>query len=89
MLFSVARRAYSLEALRRASAYAVNILSEEQESIANQFAQRIADRVDVDAVLEQALGPLATSGTRQAIARAESRAQALALLIMAPEFQRR
>src|SRR5262249_40176488 len=57
--------------------------------IANQFAQRVADRVDVDAALENALGPLATSGTRQAIARAESRAQALALLIMAPEFQRR
>src|SRR5262245_19192650 len=57
--------------------------------IANQFAQRVADRVDVDAALENALGPLATSGTRQAIARAESRAQALALLILAPEFQRR
>ncbi|MFL6936330.1 MAG: DUF1800 family protein [Xanthobacteraceae bacterium] len=57
--------------------------------IANQFAQRVADRVDVDAALENALGPLASAATRQAIARAESRAQALALLIMAPEFQRR
>jgi uncharacterized protein (DUF1800 family) len=57
--------------------------------IANQFAQRVADRVDVDAALENALGPLASRGTRQAIARAESRAQALALLVMAPEFQRR
>ncbi len=57
--------------------------------IANQFAQRVVDRVDVDAALDNALGPLASAGTRRAIARAESRAQALALLVMAPEFQRR
>jgi uncharacterized protein (DUF1800 family) len=57
--------------------------------IANVFAQRVADRVDVEAALETALGPLAASETRQAIARAESRAQALTLLLMAPEFQRR
>ena len=35
------------------------------------------------------LGPLATAETRQAVARAESRQQALALAFMAPEFQRR
>jgi uncharacterized protein (DUF1800 family) len=57
--------------------------------IANQFAQRVAERIDVDAVMETALGPLASAATRQAIARAESRVQALALLFMAPEFQRR
>jgi len=57
--------------------------------IANAFAQRVADRVDVEAALETGLGPLASEETRQAIARAESRAQALTLLIMAPEFQRR
>ena len=57
--------------------------------IANVFAQRVADRVDVEAALENALGPLASTETRQAIARAESRAQALTLLLMAPEFQRR
>jgi len=39
--------------------------------------------------LEETLGPLASSETRQAVARAESRPQALALLFMAPEFQRR
>ena len=33
--------------------------------------------------------PLASAETRQAITRAESRPQALALLLMAPEFQRR
>src|SRR5262245_11654779 len=58
-------------------------------AVANEFAQRVADCVDMDAALETALGPLASSATQQVIARAESRAQALALLVMAPEFQRR
>jgi uncharacterized protein (DUF1800 family) len=40
-------------------------------------------------MLEIALGPLATSDTRTAIGRAESRQQALTLLFMSPEFQRR
>jgi len=57
--------------------------------IANQFAQRFANRIDVADVLESSLGPLASPETRGAIARAESRTQALALLLMAPEFQRR
>ena len=57
--------------------------------IANQFAQRFANRIDVADVLESSLGPLASSETRGAIARAESRTQALTLLLMAPEFQRR
>jgi uncharacterized protein (DUF1800 family) len=42
-----------------------------------------------DALVDTALGPLASAETRQAIGRAESRKQALALLLMAPEFQRR
>jgi len=57
--------------------------------IANLYAQRVEDRVDPNVVLETALGPLATSETRRAVAQAESRVQALALLLMAPEFQRR
>jgi uncharacterized protein (DUF1800 family) len=36
-----------------------------------------------------ALGPLASEDTRRAIRRAESRPQALTMLLMAPEFQRR
>jgi uncharacterized protein (DUF1800 family) len=40
-------------------------------------------------VFEEALAPLASTETRQTIMRAESRPQALALLFMAPEFQRR
>ncbi len=57
--------------------------------IANTYAQNVGDRLDPKAVLETALGPLASADTRQTIARAESRVQALALLVMAPEFQRR
>ena len=36
-----------------------------------------------------ALGPLASSDTREAVKRAASPPQALALLLMAPEFQKR
>jgi len=57
--------------------------------VANSVAERIADRVEPKEVLETALGPLASPETRQAIARAESRQQALALAFMSPEFQRR
>ena len=57
--------------------------------IANQFARRVGAEADPREVFEQALAPLASSETRQAILRAESRPQALALLFMAPEFQRR
>ena len=53
--------------------------------IANQFARR----ADAREVFEETLAPLASTETRQAIMRAESRPQALALLFMAPEFQRR
>ena len=57
--------------------------------VANQMARRIAAGVDPKAVFEEALAPVASTETRQAIARAETRPQALALLLMSPEFQRR
>jgi uncharacterized protein (DUF1800 family) len=57
--------------------------------IANEIARRIGGMTDPDAVADDALGPLASTETRQTIARAESRQQALALLLMSPEFQRR
>jgi uncharacterized protein (DUF1800 family) len=57
--------------------------------IANSFAHREGLGHEPEAVMETALGPLASAETRQAIARAESRPQALTLLLMAPEFQRR
>ena len=49
----------------------------------------MAPLVDPQALIDTALGPLASAETRQTIARAESRPQALALLLMAPEFQRK
>jgi uncharacterized protein (DUF1800 family) len=57
--------------------------------IASNFASRVADRLDPVALVETGLGPLASAETRNTVARAESRAQALALLLMAPEFLRR
>jgi uncharacterized protein (DUF1800 family) len=42
-----------------------------------------------DGLVDTALGPLASAETRQTVKGAESRPQALALLLMAPEFQRR
>ena len=61
----------------------------ERLDVANQLARRVAPLVDPEATVDVALGPLASAQTRQAVARAESRPQALALLLMAPEFQRR
>jgi len=58
-------------------------------AVANRFAQRVAERVDMDSLVDTALGPLASAETRRAVATAESKPQALALLLMAPEFQRR
>ena len=57
--------------------------------VSNQMARRVAGLVDPAAALETGLGPLASDETRTAIRRAESRPQALTLLFMAPEFQRR
>ncbi len=57
--------------------------------IANRVAERWADRVEPLALIDTALGPLASRETRQAVARAESRQQGLTLVLMAPEFQRR
>ena len=57
--------------------------------IANAFAQNYGERLDPAAMLETAFGPLASAETRSTLARAESRTQALTLLVMAPEFQRR
>jgi uncharacterized protein (DUF1800 family) len=57
--------------------------------IANELARRIGGVTDPQQALDTALGPLASDETRTAIRRAESRPQALTLLFMAPEFQRR
>jgi len=57
--------------------------------IANTFASQIGDLLDPPALVDEVLGPLASTDTRQSVARAESRSQAFALLLMSPEFQRR
>ncbi|MEA2821338.1 MAG: hypothetical protein QOJ86_3342, partial [Bradyrhizobium sp.] len=57
--------------------------------IAAQVASRVGENVDPRDLLELVAADAASTETRQAIARAESRQQALALLLMSPEFQRR
>ena len=57
--------------------------------MANAFAHREGLAIEPEAIMEVALGPLASTETRQTVARAESRPQALTMLLMAPEFQRR
>jgi uncharacterized protein (DUF1800 family) len=57
--------------------------------IANQIARRLGDAVDPEVIAESTFGPLLSKETKETLARAESRPQALALLLMAPEFQRR
>jgi uncharacterized protein (DUF1800 family) len=61
----------------------------QRADIASNFAGRVADRLEPTALVEQGLGPLASAETRDTVARAGSRAQALALLLMSPEFLRR
>jgi len=57
--------------------------------VANEFARLLPDESDPLAILDTAIGPLASNETRRAVARAESRQQAFALLLMSPEFLRR
>jgi uncharacterized protein (DUF1800 family) len=58
--------------------------------IANQIARRTGDGGgEPDDMVSASLGPLASAETREAVRRAGSRPQALALLLMAPEFQKR
>jgi uncharacterized protein (DUF1800 family) len=52
-------------------------------------AQRIKEKTDPLAMLDAVAGGAASPETRQAISRAESRQQGLAILFMSPEFQRR
>ena len=57
--------------------------------IAAQIAARVADGLDPRELLDVMAGEAASPETRQTIARAETKQQALALLLMSPEFQRR
>jgi uncharacterized protein (DUF1800 family) len=57
--------------------------------ISAQIASRLAEGVDPRDLLELVAADAASIETRRTIERAESRQQALALLLMSPEFQRR
>jgi uncharacterized protein (DUF1800 family) len=57
--------------------------------IAEIIASKVEATVDPKDLLETTLGPLASADTRRAVARADSRQQAIAIALMAPEFHRR
>ena len=57
--------------------------------ISAQIASRLADGIDPLDLLELVAADAASPDTRRTIERAESRQQALTLLLMSPEFQRR
>jgi uncharacterized protein (DUF1800 family) len=57
--------------------------------VASEVGGRLVGWIDPAALLDSTLGPLASEETRRTITCAESRAQAFALLVMAPEFLRR
>jgi uncharacterized protein (DUF1800 family) len=57
--------------------------------ISAQIASRAGNTVDPRDLLELVAADAASEETRRTIERAESRQQALALLLMSPEFQRR
>lgn len=57
--------------------------------VANNFAERVSGQVDPQDVIETALGSSVSPEVKQAVGRAESRQQALVLLFMSAEFQRR
>ena len=57
--------------------------------IAAQIASRLAEGIDPRDLLEVAAADAASEETRRTVEHAESRQQALALLLMSPEFQRR
>jgi uncharacterized protein (DUF1800 family) len=57
--------------------------------IANVVAERVADRADPREIIESVLGGAVPGEVKEAVGRAESRQQALALLFMSADFQRR
>ena len=77
-------RAFLLAGFRIAGARGAGV-----DELAGWYADGIAAGTDPAAFAEAVLGPLATDETRTALRRAESRAQGIALVLMAPEFQRR
>jgi uncharacterized protein (DUF1800 family) len=56
---------------------------------ATRLAERVGGRVDARALAHTSLGPMLQDETRRQIERAADGPQALALLLLSPEFQRR
>jgi uncharacterized protein (DUF1800 family) len=57
--------------------------------LASELARRFKDPPNPSDLLEGALGPAASEETKLAVARAETKQQGIALLLMSPEMQRR
>jgi uncharacterized protein (DUF1800 family) len=57
--------------------------------VANNFADRVVGTADPQDIIETVLASTVSDQVKQAVGRAESRQQALALLFMSAEFQRR
>jgi uncharacterized protein (DUF1800 family) len=57
--------------------------------VANNFAERVSGLVDPQNLIETVYGSEVSPEAKQAVGRAESRQQALVLLFMSAEFQRR
>ena len=57
--------------------------------VANLSAEKLASQIDARVLFESRFGPVLSDTTRQAIARAESRAQGLAIGLLSPEMMRR
>jgi uncharacterized protein (DUF1800 family) len=57
--------------------------------VANNFAERVATTADPQDIIETVFASTVSDEVKQAVARAESRQQGLALLFMSAEFQRR
>ena len=57
--------------------------------VAAQIARGLKGSDDPLALIEASAGPMLSAETREAVARAESREQGVALALMSPEFQRR
>jgi uncharacterized protein (DUF1800 family) len=57
--------------------------------VASAIARQSASGVEPRTLVDEIFGPSLSTETRQAVLRAESRYQAVALALMAPEFQRR
>ncbi|PDT86114.1 hypothetical protein CO669_30230 [Bradyrhizobium sp. Y36] len=57
--------------------------------VANNFAERVSGMADPQAIIEDVFASEIAGEVKQAVGRAESRQQALALLFMSADFQRR